>query len=524
MADEKEPKIEFLPEVKSLSVAFKQTDQGKIDYAETAGRFLAFQPLFFDRAGIWWLWDKERLCWRITDETDVMRAFGRAFSFDTLPATTRNIILEALRRESRDREPKQPAKSWVQVGRTVIDVMTGEKREPKPEFFLCNPTPWDLGESDQTPVMDRLMADWVGADKVEALKERIAYCLLPDYPLHRCFAFIGAGLNGKDCLFKLIENLVGEENTCATTLSDLIFSRFAMSALFKKLVCFASETQLRDFSATERFKQVTGSSPVSVEFKHKNPFTARSYAKVFIASNSLPRTQDRTVGFYRRWDVWDCRKQFTERRDVLAEIPEQEYRNLAKKCVALLQKIVKEREFLHEGSIEDRTRRYEELSNPVMLFLREFCEKDGDGIIPFSEFYQRICDFLEERGYRKMSNNEVGRVLNSEGIEKKRKDSSHCILGWRFKVEKMTDITDITDSHTLQNTEQNTEESIENGNFGNIGTPASGLLCPFCNLRESSVFVPSDGKFRRACKPCAREEYKRQGITPSDEREDNKEK
>ncbi|KKK82765.1 hypothetical protein LCGC14_2800130, partial [marine sediment metagenome] len=46
------------------------------------------------------------------------------------------------------------------------------------------------------------------------------------------------------------------------------------------------------------------------EFKGKDIFDFRNYAKLIMATNSLPPTGDKTEGFYRRWKIIDFPKQF----------------------------------------------------------------------------------------------------------------------------------------------------------------------------------------------------------------------
>ena len=54
-------------------------------------------------------------------------------------------------------------------------------------------------------------------------------------PIHRIFCFIGDGLNGKGTFLRLIENLVGNENKCATEVESLATNRFESAKLYKKM-------------------------------------------------------------------------------------------------------------------------------------------------------------------------------------------------------------------------------------------------------------------------------------------------
>ena len=92
------------------------------------------------------------------------------------------------------------------------------------------------------------------------------------------------------------------------------------------------ETNFNEMSRTSKLKKLTGGDLIGFEYKNKNPFEAKNYAKILIATNSLPTTSDKTLGFYRRWMIIDFPNQFSEKKDILKDIPEEEYESLALKC------------------------------------------------------------------------------------------------------------------------------------------------------------------------------------------------
>jgi len=71
----------------------------------------------------------------------------------------------------------------------------------------------------------------------------------------------------------------------------------------------------------------------------------KNYAKILIATNNLPTTTDKTIGFYRRWLIIDFPNQFSEKKDILADIPNEEYNSLALKCVGILKDLLMKRAF-----------------------------------------------------------------------------------------------------------------------------------------------------------------------------------
>jgi len=389
------------------------------DKKELAKKIIEVQPCFYDKSRNWWLWDWDIYCWSRVDEIDVLNAIDKQAVINTINSKERNEMLEALKQVSRLNHPKEIKSSWIQFKKQIIDINTGEKFSASPEYFVTNPIPWELHEDNfhETPVMDRIFEEWVGKEHIKTLYEILAYCLIPDYPIHRIFCFIGGGMNGKSKFLDLLRKFVGLDNCCSTELDVLMQSRFEVTRLHKKLVCQMGETNFSEMNKTSTLKKLSGGDLIGFEYKNKDPFEETNYAKILIATNNLPATNDKTIGFYRRWMIIDFPNQFSEKKDILAEIPEEEYKSLAVKCSFILKDLLKERTFTNEGSIDDRMRKYEDHSNPLEKFLREFTHTDLNEFIFKKGFADKFNDWCNQNRFRKMSQVEIGKKMKQLSIE-----------------------------------------------------------------------------------------------------------
>jgi putative DNA primase/helicase len=264
--------------------------------------------------------------------------------------------------------------------------------------------------------------------------------MLPDYPIHRIFCFIGVGRNGKSKCIELIKRFIGEKNVCSTDLDILLNSRFEAAKLYHKLVCIMGETNFDSIKRTSILKRLTGQDTTGFEFKNKTPFDTINYAKIIIATNSLPITEDKTDGFYRRWQIIRFPNQFNETKDPLQEIPEYEYMNLAKKCIRILKELLQKREFTNEGSVEYRKAVYEDNSDAVKVFIEHECDIDSvNAEISFQEFYAAFKAFCESNGLRVLTAKKTGSLLYEIGLERYNKNigttSVTTIRGLRLKKE-----------------------------------------------------------------------------------------
>jgi len=383
-----------------------------------AEEFIEQQPIFYDKSGLFWMWDDEEKKWELSDEVEILNYIEETTGQDIITSRNRTEIINALKQTGRKNIPKPIKPTWIQFKEEIYDISTGEKFDATSEYFVTNPIPFKVSGDPRTPTMDKIFKEWVGEDYVQTLYEIIAYCLLSDYPLNRLFCFIGGGMNGKTCFLNLLRKFIGLHNVTATELDLLLTSRFEVTRLHKKLVCIMGETNFSEMNKTSIIKKLTGQDTIGFEYKNKNPFEDVNYAKILIATNNLPTTTDKTIGFYRRWLILDFPNQFEEKKNILETIPEEEYNNLATNCVIVLNQLLQERKFHNEGSIEERIKRYEERSDPLEKFLNEFTtDEDVNGHIFKWEFTKRLIDWLKENRFRHMGEVVIGKKMKQKGYE-----------------------------------------------------------------------------------------------------------
>lgn len=425
---------QFMEEVEEKVRGIKERNQQ--EPAEVFGRigqarsFIQEQPIFYDKNNIWWVWNKDLTFWEITDETDILNNILDNLNLDIISSKSRGEILNALKQVGRKNKPKEIKETWIQFRDTIVDINTGEELKANPEYFVTNPIPWKLHEERfiETPTMDRIFEEWVGKEHVKTLYEILAYCLLPSYPIHRLFCFIGGGMNGKSCYLRLLEKFIGHDNTTSTELDTLLTSRFEITKLHKKLVCMMGETNFNEMSKTSILKKLTGQDSIGFEYKNKTPFDGINYAKILIATNNLPTTTDKTIGFYRRWTIIDFPNRFSETKDILSDIPDEEYEALAVKSLFILRNLLNEKKFYNEGSLEDRQKKYEDKSDFLQKFLKDFTKESINSYITKSDFNKKFVDWCDENRHRHMAERTLAQRMKEKGIADGRK-----YLDWMFE-------------------------------------------------------------------------------------------
>jgi P4 family phage/plasmid primase-like protien len=397
-------------EEKKISVTGLKID----NYLDNAKQLYQIKPFFYDDSGIWWVWKENK--WSITDDIDMERMLDDELGFfgQTISSSIRNNYLTAMKWVGRKHKPKEAPKKWVQFNDKAFSLKSSCIYEVTKDYFFTNPIPWEMGESEDTPFMDKLFEEWVGKENIQILYEIIAYCCYTDYPIHRIFCLVGCGSNGKSRYLALIERFLGE-NICASELDDLINNRFESFKLYRKLCCVMGETNFGVLNKTSLIKKLSGQDMIGFEKKNKDPFTAHNYAKILISSNSLPVSDDNTDGFYRRWTIIDFPNQFPEGKDILECIPIIEYNNLAKRCMSILKRILDTGVFTNQGSIQQRKNKYIEVSNPISIFLNESCVSGNYLYANYGELYTLYVQYLKKYKKRRIKSGDFKKSLEDEG-------------------------------------------------------------------------------------------------------------
>lgn len=387
------------------------------NYLHNVEAFWTRRPFFYDKSKTFWFWNKNLKFYARVDEVDVLVAINTELRL-TAEVVTQGVVnsyLTAFRIVGRKKIPKEPEKTWVQFEDALIDIVTGEHLVPSPDYFLPHIIPHKVGLSIDTPILDKYIIDWVGEEWAATLYEILAYCMLPDYPLNFAFCLVGSGSNGKTVYLNVVERLIGEKNIASSDLEMLSASNnhFESAKLYKKLACIITETSDKTLHNTTIFKQLTGHDLMRIEFKGKDGFDAHNYAKILIATNNLPSTTDSSSGFFRRWIIIDFPNEFDGKKDIFSTIPESEYENLCLKSCNILKKILETREFTNQGTINERMQRFLDRSNPILKFLKEFCEVDVNGEIPKPQFKDNLIKWLKGKGYKVVNDVELSKQMKA---------------------------------------------------------------------------------------------------------------
>ena len=256
-----------------------------------AENFYNGHQYFYDKNKLWGSWCKDDFKWKKSDEVEILGNIYNNEGTDIINSKERTEIINSLKHVGRWRIPKDIQPTWIQFKDKVYDIESEECLEATPQFYITNPIPYELGESEETPYIDQLFTSWVGEEHKQELYEILAFAQAPKYFIHRIICLIGSGANGKSTFLSLLRMFIGDENVVSSSLEALMKIRFEGSKLYKKLVCLMGETNFGTLTQTDYIKGLSGEDKMRIEFKGKDSFDDVNNAKLIMATNSLPVTE-----------------------------------------------------------------------------------------------------------------------------------------------------------------------------------------------------------------------------------------
>jgi len=335
--------------------------------------------IYYDEFKYWWIWNEKEHKWQETDDTTILNRIDSKItdSSNTIENKIKSLMLEALKRQGRKNKPKELDWHWIQFKDRLVNFSTGKTMKAESKYFIANPIPWEIGDSTETPILDKLLDEWLNNDTLEKrsvdyLKELFAFTIAPKYFLSAVPFIYGHGSDGKSQFIKALVKFIGIDNYTSTTLSYLEKSNFGTYPLRKKLLCTVNELPKNQIDKFTNIKAISGRDPIFMEKKGHDRVTDIVYSKIFLIGNDVPICSDMSDGFTRRIVLMKFPNQFKEGGDIFDNIPEQEFCNLAKWCLTKLKELeISYKLVCDMDDLKTKKEEYKRAANQVIHFMKE---------------------------------------------------------------------------------------------------------------------------------------------------------
>lgn len=293
--------------------------------------------------------------------------------------------------------PPVPVGRLLPVRNGLLDVRTGEllqHTEDEPVWALL-PVDWDPAAT--CPTFDAWLDERCD-DQAGVLLEAVGLMLLPSWDQRRAVFLFGPSRSGKSTLLRLLQAIVGRDNTANVSLADMdprYSSPFTLGTLYGKLLNLAPEisgTRIRDITT---FKQLTGGERVRVDQKYKPQFMMESQALHVFSANTLPEVGEQSSAFMNRVVPISFPHTFEGHED--PGIEEQLLEELPGIVVRLVEAVQR---FLERGGYPafdpSVVGEFAAEVDPVALFLREVVENAAGEFLTTTELQGTFSLWQEE--------------------------------------------------------------------------------------------------------------------------------
>ena len=251
------------------------------------------------------------------------------------------------------------------------------------------------------------LADLTG-ESLTYIMELIGSCFYHGMPFQELTILSGEGSNGKSTLLNHITSMLGMSNISSVALEQFADknNRFATSQVYLKEANIFADIDSRYLDKISVIKALTGDDTILIEFKNKNPFSYKSFAKLIFSANELPSFKANTHGDTRRFKIVPLEtkitKEFISKHDLKAI--EQEIPIFAYECLEMFKKCLERGCTSESERMSEVKEQWLELNNPVKLFLTEECiRNDHQEGCTVEYVYSRYRTYCANEGIKCMS-------------------------------------------------------------------------------------------------------------------------
>ncbi len=190
----------------------------------------------------------------------------------------------------------------INLKNTRLDVRTGRCLEFTPDAIEFDRIPVVYDPSAYCADLDKMLNRVFCGDRevINLFEEMLGAVLLKHNRYQKAFLFYGSGSNGKSTILDLIRTFLGHRNYSAIAL-EKVTAQFSTAELENKLANIGDDVDNVALKDTGTLKKLFSGNAVMVERKGERPFTIEPYATHIYSCNAIPRSFDKSDGFYRRW-------------------------------------------------------------------------------------------------------------------------------------------------------------------------------------------------------------------------------
>jgi putative DNA primase/helicase len=289
----------------------------------------------------------------------------------------------------------------------LLNLETRELLPLTPMYFNRISVPFDY--DPQTPAPARWIAFlnsvWPDdPEAIEALQEWFGYVIAGRTDLQKMLLIVGPMRSGKGTIARTLTALVGKRNMTGPTMSSLT-TNFGLADLIGKSLAIVADARLPRLGAetiVERLLTISGEDSVTVDRKHREPWSGRLPTRFMLLSNELPAFRDSSGAIASRLVILTMtisnlgREDTTLEADLARELP-----GILNWSLAGLDRLTARGRLVEPASSAEAVALLEASTSPIRAFLNDWCivdPTDPECSVPKDDMYTAWRDWCRDMG------------------------------------------------------------------------------------------------------------------------------
>ncbi len=311
------------------------------------------------------------------------------------------------------------------------------------------PVSWNIDidqvkRSREYRVWTETLQQWIPDDMtIRFLQQFVGYCLIPDCSRRTAVFLFGGGSNGKSLFLDIISKLF--EGYISFVPLHWLNSRFESAKLIDKLINVCGDIDSTYMEETSLLKGLIAGDPIRAEFKHGKSFHFYPASRLMFSANQLPRSSDRSEGWYGRWKFVEFPRRFDNdpafKYKLLGTLGTAEGLSaILLWAVEGLRNLFDEGQFVTSEDMRLAERDYRMENDTVMAFEKQLLARAGhkgeDTVLVCNSLYKTYREWCNDGGLKAVSMVEFSRRIESlgyrKGVRTVQGRSAQCFIGVTF--------------------------------------------------------------------------------------------
>ena len=315
------------------------------------------------------------------------------------------------------KERPEPADEIVSCENGLLHVATRRVIAHTPGYFstVSVPFPYDPDSPSPERWLAFLKEIWPDDQaSIDALQELFGYILSGRTDLQKILLLIGPARSGKGTIARVLAALMGKGNVTGPTLASLA-ANFGLWPLIGKPLAVVPDARVGGTGSSaivEKLLSISGEDMLTIDRKHREPWTGKLSTRFVILSNELPRFGDASGAISSRFVILMTTQSFLGREnskltaELLTELP-----GILNWSLDGLTRLALNDALTEPQSSADARIALQDMVSPMSAFVREQCDRGGQ--VPIPALFAAWKAWCEENNHRAGSAQTFGKDLRA---------------------------------------------------------------------------------------------------------------